>query len=67
MLTFALMAPIQKRSAVVGRCGSIPTHDQASADCKLKARGDMLVSLAFASWNQIEGWLRRLECLRDAA
>ena len=40
----------------------------ASAACKsLKARGGILVSQTFASWNRIAAWLRRLEGLRGAA
>jgi hypothetical protein len=38
------------------------------ADCNsLIARGEVLVSLNFATWNQLDGWLRRLEELRRAA
>ena len=30
----------------------------------LTARGEMLVSLTFASWNQIAAWLRQLDRMR---
>lgn len=33
----------------------------------LKARGELLVTLTFASWNQIADWFRRLEGLRRVA
>lgn len=36
-------------------------------DCKsLMAQGEMLVSRIFTSWNQMAGWLRRVEGLRAA-
>jgi hypothetical protein len=28
---------------------------------------DVVVSRIFASWNQLDGWLRRLEAIRTAA
>jgi hypothetical protein len=38
-----------------------------SSDQVFLARERRLVSLTFASWNQIHGWLKRLEGLREAA
>ena len=32
----------------------------------LKKKGCFVVSLTFASWNQIAAWLRQLDCLRAA-
>jgi hypothetical protein len=41
---------------------------RASADCNLlKARGEVLVSQIFTSWNALTSWLRQIEHLRSAA
>jgi hypothetical protein len=42
----------------------------SSASLRLAEGGtsaSRMVSLNFASWNQLEGWLRRVEALRLAA
>jgi hypothetical protein len=40
----------------------------ATATCKsLKAREEMVVIRIFASWNQLDGWLRQVEGLRRVA
>ena len=54
------------------------SEQEASAPPRAASRADgrnaeriselgMLVSLAFASWNQLDGWLRQVEGLRRAA
>jgi hypothetical protein len=48
--------------------GSIPVGDRAAnARKSLTVRGRVMVSHIFASWNQLEGWLRQVEVLRRAA
>jgi len=46
-----------------------PAHPGRSGDDRQFALSPLLgmVTLTFASWNQIHGWLRRLEGLRGAA
>jgi hypothetical protein len=41
---------------------------QSFGQCRaVQSADEKMVSQTFASWNQIAGWLRRLEGLRNAA
>jgi hypothetical protein len=48
--------------------GSIPTRDRGCGRPQVHDLiGEGVVSLNFASWNQLDGWLRAVEGLRRAA
>ena len=50
------------------RFGSIPIRGSSGFEAQLVDCAMVkVVTLTFASWNQIHGWLRRLEGLRGAA